>query len=123
MRCARSATSQSDDILARLAYDRGDYARAALEGDRAIAYEFPPHESAYFTTISAYVRLKDLDRAEPLSREASERYHTIQLRLQYAAILADRGRTTDALKLVDAVLIEQPDDEGARALKNALLKQ
>lgn len=108
------------EVLAQIAYEEKDYSRSAQEGERAIAYEFPAQASAYFTTISAYVQLKQLDQAERLARRAVEIYPTAELRLQLAAILSDEGKKTEALAVVDALLQDQPKNAAALALKDAI---
>src|SRR5205823_5151606 len=45
---------EAQDLVSSLAYDAGDYARAAAAGERAIALRLPPPASTYFTTSSAY---------------------------------------------------------------------
>ncbi len=111
------------EIAAQAAYEQKQFERSAAHGERAIAYEYPAQESAYFTTISAYVQLKDLARAETLGRRAVEQYPTPRLRLQLAAILADEKKTSEALSLVDAVLKDQPSNVPAQQLRDAILKE
>lgn len=106
-------------IVSELAYRRADYARSAAEGEKAIAYGASGADS-YFTTISAYSQLKQFDRAESLARTAVDLFGTAQLRLQYAAILADLGKRAEAIAVLDALLKEQPDNADARQLKDAL---
>ena len=62
----------------------------------------PPLESTYFTAGTAYVQLKDLARAESIIRAGINAYPTVQLRVELAAILADEGRRTDAIAVLDA---------------------
>jgi tetratricopeptide (TPR) repeat protein len=111
---------EAHDLLASLAYDAGDYARAAAEGERAIVLRTPPQESTYFTTASAYAQLKDLAKAEAIVRAGIKAYPNALLRLQLAAILADEGKKAEAIAVVDALLAEQPNNPEAQALKKAL---
>lgn len=106
------------EILATLAYTAGEYPRAAKEGELAIDYQraVAARDSAYFVTISAYVQRKELARAEALSKEAVALFGTDQLRLQYAAILADEGKTADALAILD----QMPNNVDARRLRAAI---
>jgi O-antigen ligase len=113
--------ADAHDIVATLAYDTGDYARAAAEGDRAIALRSTPQVSTYFTTASAYVQLKDLARAEAVLRAGIALIPAYVLRLQLAAILADRGDKAGALTLVDGVLAEDPANADAKTLRQALI--
>lgn len=110
----------SHDLVASFAYDAGEYMRAAAEGERAIAFRRPPEESTYFTTASAYVQLKDLTRAEAIVRSGITARPSALLRTQLAAILADEGRTADAIAVLDALLAEQPNLADAQALRKAL---
>jgi tetratricopeptide (TPR) repeat protein len=111
---------EAHDLRATMAYDDGDYALAAAEGELAIKYRPRPAVTAYFTTVSAYVRLKDLARAETLAREGVSLLPYPVLKLQLAAILADRGDTVEALALVDAVLVDDPTNANAKVLRQAL---
>lgn len=112
---------ESHDLVASLSYEAGDYARAAAEGERAIALRLPPPETTYFTTGSAYVQLKDLPRAESIVRAGLTRYPSRPvLSLLLAAILADEGKRTEALAIVDQVLLDYPTNGDAQALKRAL---
>jgi Tfp pilus assembly protein PilF len=111
---------EAHDIVATLAYDAGDYARAAAEGELAIKYRLPPQVSTYFTTVSAYVQLKDLAKAEAIARAGVAAYPVATLKLQLAAILADRGDKAGALAIVDAVLAQDPSNADAKALRQAL---
>jgi len=111
--------SEARDLLASVAYDRGDFGRAAVEGERALALG-RREASTYFTVISAYIQLKELGRAEALSREATTRYDTARLRLQLAAILADEGKTTEATASLDMLLREDPTNRDALLLRQAL---
>lgn len=114
---------EAHELLAHIAYGQKDYPFAVREGELALKYELAPRDSAYFILISAYVQLKDLATAEPLGREAVARFGTRQLRLQYAAILTDEGKTAEALAIVDVLLKEAPDDQDAQALREAILKK
>jgi O-antigen ligase/Flp pilus assembly protein TadD len=111
------------ELLAQLSYERGDFAGAVNEGLRAISYELRDRPTAFFTTISAYVQLKDLEHAEALAREAVLRFNTIQLRLQLAAILADEGKTQEAVAVLDALLRDQPANADAQRLRDAILRK
>jgi tetratricopeptide (TPR) repeat protein len=111
---------EAHDIVATLAYDAGDYARAAAEGELAIAYSLSPTASTYFTTASAYVQLKDLAKAEAIARKGVAALPAAVLKLQLASILADRGDKAGALAIVDAVLAADPGNAEAKALKQAL---
>jgi Tfp pilus assembly protein PilF/O-antigen ligase len=109
------------EILATLEYDAGDYARAASEGELAIKYRISPQISTYFTTVSAYVQLKDFARAETVARAGIAAFPTAsRLRLQLAAILADRGDKAGALAIIDAVLVDDPTNADAKVLRQAL---
>lgn len=126
---ARAVESDAYDgearaLLSSIAYDRGEYTRAGAEGERAIAYLAGADANVWYVTISAYVQLKDWQHAEPLARDAASRFTTsMRLRLLYAAILADQGKTADALSVIDAVLQDQPNNADALALKNALTRK
>lgn len=109
-------------LVAELAYARGDYARAAADGSKAISFGGSGVQ-VYFTTVSAYSRLGQLDRAEALAREGVGLFNTSQLRLEYAAILADEHKTADALAVLDALLKDEPDNAGAKSLKAAMTGQ
>ncbi|MDE3102054.1 MAG: O-antigen ligase family protein [Chloroflexota bacterium] len=111
------------ELIADLAYGRGDFVTSASEGELAIAYELGSRASAYFTTISAYVQMKDLRKAEPLAKEAATRFGTAQLRLEYAAILADEGKNAEAITALNALLKDQPNNVDARQLRDLLLKR
>lgn len=106
-------------IVTELGYQRGDYARAAAEGERAIAFGYAD-EQTYVTTISSYIRLRQLERAEPLSEEAVRRFNTKPVRLQYAAILADRGKRAEALAVLDALERDAPNDPDVQRLRQAI---
>ena len=97
---------EAHELVASLAYDAGEYARAAAEGERAIALRLPPLESSYFTTSSAYVQLKDLPRAEAVLRDGIKLYPNPGLRTQLAAVLADEGRRAEAIAVLDQLLAE-----------------
>jgi putative inorganic carbon (HCO3(-)) transporter len=112
---------ESHDLMASLSYDAGDYARAAAEGERAIALRNPPQESTYFTTSSAYVQLKDLPRAETVIRDGIKLYPSALLRVQLAAVLGDEGRTAEAIAVLDALLAESPSLVDAARLRQALV--
>jgi tetratricopeptide (TPR) repeat protein len=112
------------EILATLEYDTGDYPRAASEGEFAIKYRISPQISTYFTTVSAYVQLKDFAKAETIARAGVAAFPTAsRLRLQLAAILADRGDKAGALAIVDAVLVDDPTNADAKVLRQALTEQ
>jgi O-antigen ligase len=111
---------EAHDIVATLVYDAGDYARAAAEGELAIKYSVPPKVSTYYTTVSAYVKLKDLATAEAIGRAGVAAYPSATLELQLAAIVADRGDKAGALVIVDAVLAQDPSNADAKALRQAL---
>lgn len=113
---------EAREMVATAAYERGDYRRAAAEGERALAYRPSPEASTFFTTTSAYVQLKDLDRAEALAREGVARFGLPHLRLQLAAILIDKGNTAEARSIVEDLLRGQPDNTDARRLKQVLDK-
>ena len=106
---------------AELAYESGDFAKASKEGEYAIAYK--GDEFSYYITISAYAHLKDYPRGEALSREAIAKYPTTRLRLEYAAILADESKTTEAVAVLDALLKDEPKNADAKALLDALTKK
>lgn len=108
-------------LLSSIVYDRGDFARAAAEGERAIALSLSPTSGSYFITISAYAQLKQLDQAEPLSRRAVAAYPTKPLQLQLAAILADEGKKEEAVAVLDGLLKQFPDDVDSLRLKAAIL--
>lgn len=112
---------ESHDLMASLSYDAADYARAAAEGERAIALRNPPQESTYFTVSSAYVQLKDLPRAEAIIRDGLRLYPNALLRIQLAAVLGDEGRTAEAIAVLDALLAESPSLGDAIRLRQALV--
>jgi tetratricopeptide (TPR) repeat protein len=111
---------ETHDLIAALAYDAEDYMRAAAEGERALALRTPPVEQTYFTSASAYVRLKDLPRAEAILRQGIVAYPFPLLRSQLAAVLADEGRTAEAIAVLDALLAAYPDTPDAVRLRQAL---
>lgn len=115
--------SVSRALLSSVAYDQGDFARSAAEGEHALALTKTPTSGLYFVTISAYVQLKQLDRAESLARTAVAAFPTIPLRLQLAAILADRGEKDEAVALLDALLRDAPNNVDAQRLRAAILGQ
>ncbi len=109
------------EILAQLSYGRGDFASAAAEGESAIRYELNKSPSAYFTTISAYIQLQDLSHAESLARDAVASFNTIRFKLQLAAILADEDRKAEALAIIDQIIQENPDNQDAKTVRQAIL--
>lgn len=111
---------ESHDLMASLAYEAGDYARAAVEGERAIALRPLPLESTFYTAASAYIQLKDFARAEAIDREGIVLYPHARLRLQLAAVLADEGKKAEALAIVDALIAAGGNTIEAERLKQAL---
>ncbi len=112
---------ETHGLIATLAYDDGDYARAAAEGERSIALATQADEDTYFTTSSAYVQLKDLARAEAVIRLGMVRWPYPLLRTQLAAVVADEGRTAEAIAILDGVLAEFPNSPDAARLRQVLL--
>jgi len=110
---------EARDLLANVAYVRGDFGRAATEGERALVLG-RRGASTYFTVVSAYVQLKDLGRAEAVSREAVARHDTSRLRVQLAAILNDEGKKAEAIAIVDALLRDEPTNPDALLLRQTL---
>ena len=112
---------ESHDLVASMAYEAGEFARAAAEGDRAIALRLPPLENTYYTAASAYIQLKDLPRAESIVRAGLKLYtSTAVLRLQLAAILADEGKRAEAIAVIDDLLTDAPANVDALNLKKAI---
>ena len=118
---ADSYDGEAHEIISTIAYDAEDYARAAAEGDLALAYRLPPSISTYFTTASAHIRLKDYAKAETIDRRGLLAYPDVALlKVQLAAVRADQGDTAGALAILDAILAADPANQDALALRKAL---
>lgn len=114
---AYSATSR--DVLARLQFNRGEFARAADEGDRAVRLR-PDDPSVYEAPVQAYIRLRQWPEAERLLRNALSRIQSAHLHVLLARVYLATGQNPLALEQVNAALVIEPDSGEAKQLRDQI---
>ena len=100
------------DLLARLAFNAGDWQRALDEGSLAVRM-YPKNVDTYEAPVRAAIKLANWPRAEELVRQALGQRETPHLRVLLALVYADTGRIADALTEVDRALALAPGDPEA----------
>lgn len=111
----------SRNLLAKLAFNVGDWAEAADQGERA-ARLLPFTPDAYEAPVQAYRALGRLSDAERLLRTAVSRSPTPHLWVLLAQVYLSMGRNDLALDAIAAALSLEPGDAEALQLRKVLAK-
>jgi len=112
----------SHDLLARLAYNKGDFERAFDEGALAVRI-LPSDPVLYDAPVRAAVPLGRLPAAEEMLQMGLARHETAHLRVLLASIYAAGGRRADAIEQLDRALVLAPGDAEASQLRQQLVSQ
>jgi putative inorganic carbon (HCO3(-)) transporter len=111
--------AQSRNLLARLAINRGDLARAVDEGERA-ARLAPSDPNVYEAPVQAHIQLGQWAEAERLLGTALSRAETAHLHVLLARVYVATARTPLALEQLTAALALEPANPEATLLQSQL---
>lgn len=109
----------ANDLLAKLAYNAGNWKRALDAGSLAVHLQ-PTDPDKYEAPARAAIQLKLWQRAEDLLKSAIAQKDTAHLRVLLATVYAGTGRMPDALAQLDQALVIEPGNQEATALKQQL---
>ena len=112
----------SHDLLARLAYNTGDWDRAFDHGALAVRI-LPANPDLYDAPVRAAIQLQRLPAAEDMLRIGVAQHETAHLRVLLAAVYSAGGRRADAIAQLDRALVLAPDDAEAIQLRKQLVGQ
>jgi len=112
----------SHDLLARLAYNKGDWQRAFDEGALAVRIQ-PANPDLYDAPARAAVHLGRLPDAEGMLKIGLAQHETAHLHVLLASVYAAGGRRADAIAEVDRALVLAPGDAEATQLRQQLANQ
>jgi tetratricopeptide (TPR) repeat protein len=112
----------SHDLLARLAYNKGDWQRAFDEGALAVRI-LPSNQDLYDAPVRAAIPLKRLSDAESMLRTGIAQHETAHLHVLLAVIYSSSGRRPEALAELDKALTLAPGDTDAQQLRQQVLAQ
>jgi tetratricopeptide (TPR) repeat protein len=112
----------SHDLLARLAYNKGDFERAFDEGALAVRI-LPSNPDLYDAPIRAAVPLGRFTAAEDMLKAGIALRETAHMRVLLASIYSAGGRRADAIAELDRALVLAPNDPEASRLRQQLVNQ
>ena len=109
----------SHDLLARIAYNSGNFDQALAEG--ALATKVQPANSELFEVpIRAAIQLHVWSQGEEIAREGMQAHETAHLHVLLALLYAARGSRPEALAELDRALLIAPGDAEATQLRRQL---
>jgi len=109
----------SRDLAARLAFNKGDWARALTEGALAIQID-PRNIDEYEAPVRAAIHLQDWARAESLLHTGLAQKETAHLHVLLALVYADSGKHSDAVAEITRALAIAPGDPEATQLQQQI---
>jgi O-antigen ligase/tetratricopeptide (TPR) repeat protein len=113
----------ANDLVARLAYNAGNWQRALDAGTLAVQLQpadRPRDITKYEAPVRAAIELHLWQRAEDLLRRALADKETAHLRVLLATVYSGAGRMSDAAAQVDRALALEPGNPEATAMKQQL---
>jgi len=109
----------SRDLAARLAFNKGDWARALTEGALAVQID-PRNLDEYEAPVRAAIHLQDWSQAESLLRTGLAQKETAHLHVLLALVYADSGKHSDAVVEITRALALAPGDPEATQLQQQI---
>jgi O-antigen ligase/Flp pilus assembly protein TadD len=109
----------SRDLAARLAFNKGDWARALTDGTLAIQID-PRNLDEYEAPVRAAIHLQDWAQAESLLRTGLTEKETAHLHVLLALVYADSGRHSEAVTEIARALALAPGDPEATQLQQQI---
>jgi len=110
------------DLLARLAYNQGDWQTAFDEGALAVRI-LPSNPDLFDAPVRAAVQLGRLTEAEDMLKTGLAKHETAHLRVLLASVYSAVGRRADAIAELDRALALAPGDAEATQLRQQLVTQ
>jgi putative inorganic carbon (HCO3(-)) transporter len=109
----------ANDLLARLAFNAGNWQRALEAGSLAVRLD-PADIGKYEAPARAAIKLQLWQRAEDLLKAAIAQKDTAHLRVLLATVYVGMGRIPDAAAQVDLALAVEPGNQEATELKKQI---
>jgi O-antigen ligase/Flp pilus assembly protein TadD len=109
----------ANDLLAKLAFNAGNWQRALDAGSLAVQLD-PIDTAKYEAPARAAIQLQQWSRAEDLLKRAIAQKDTAHQRVLLATVYVGMGRIPDAAAQVDLALAVEPGNQEAIALKQQI---